>query len=62
MSSERNALETAVIAAASDFDYLRFNMSDLHGIPRGKTISTRNLQRILEEGGMGVFVGRFFNF
>ena len=56
--SERNTLEMSVLSSATKFDYLRFSISDLHGISRGKSIPRRNLQRILEEGGVGIFVGK----
>ena len=56
--NDRNTLEMSVLSAATEFDYLRFSVSDIHGISRGKSVPKRNLQNILQDGGLGIFCGK----
>ena len=43
-------------ALAKKCDYIRFTMSDIHGIPRGKMIPVRHLEEAAESG-LGIYCG-----
>ena len=38
------------IAKAKSYDYIRLSWPDLNGIPRGKTVPRRQIEKIINDG------------
>ena len=57
-SSDKKKDGDWVEGAAADFDFVRFTVSDINGIPRSKLIPRRLVDEKLKTG-IGIFSGEF---
>ena len=58
LSSERAA---ELLEQCAGYDYIRFTFSDIHGIPKCKTVPAKHLEKYIKEG-VHTCVGEYLYF